>query len=417
MNWSNQSEQTSFYLQMMEKRLKKNDILRIIDEKIDFSFINQQCQKYYCNLGPTGYCPERLFRMLIVMYMDNIRSERQLSEKLSDSIRYMWFCKLDLDQEAPNHSTFSVLRTRLGDQLFKKIFENILNQMLKAKVVKPKSISVDSTSVLADVKVPSQDDKDVKVQGQQKISPQDPDARFGHTSPKKSFFGYKTQIMTDNDSGAILNVDAQPGNFDDKTLDPEFINEPVKEQELKIKEAALDKGFDSYALRHHFQKEKTKAAIPLKKFNTKLYGLDQFQMDVRKKKDICPAQKEMKYLSFDKKRKTYEFQGIGCASCPLKEQCTTGKVRRLSVHQLAPLKASAKAFNKTQLYKKISKKRSCVERVNAEAKRFHGLARAKFRRLWKFKIQCYLTATVINLKRVAHFFLKQVAQPFATAGP
>jgi transposase len=407
MNWTNQSQQASFYLQMMEKRIKNNDILHIIDEKIDFSFIDQLCQPYYSQLGPIGYSPERLFRMLIVMYLDNIRSERQLSEKLNDSIRYMWFCKIDLDNPVPDHSTFSVLRSRLGDNLFKEIFNNILSQMLDLGIIEPKSISVDSTSVLADVKMPSKKDKNVKCEGKQTISPHDPDARYGHTSPKKGFFGYKAQMMVDNDSGVILNTDVQPGSFDDKSLNPEFIKEPLKNHNLQVQEAALDRGFDSYAVRRTLKKEKIKAAIPLKGGNDHgVYTIARFQINLKNKTAVCPADQPMNYRGFDHKRHIHEFIGTACENCHLKTQCTTVKTRRLAVHQDYRIKQLARTFNQTLLFKEISKKRSCVERINAEAKRFHGLVRARFRRLWKIKIQSFLTAIAINLKRVAKFYLQ-----------
>jgi len=415
MNWSDQSQQTSFYLQMMEKRIKKNDILRIIDQEIDLSFIKERCKALYSDLGPTGYCPERLFRMLLVMYLDNIPSERKLVGALNVNIRYMWFCKIDLDSPVPDHPTFSVLRSRLGDAKFKEIFENILSQMITTGIVKPKSISVDSTSVLADVKIPEAPAKEGKPY-KQRISPNDPDARYGHPSPKKGFFGYKAQMMVDNDTGTILHADAQPGSFDDKALNEEFIKEPIKDQNLKIKEAALDRGFDSYAIRQTLQAENIKAAIPLKRINDhNVFPLDRFTVNLKNKKAVCPAQRPMRYRGYDPTTRHHEFIAIGCAHCPLRTQCTTAQARRISVHQAFRLRQSARLFNRTEAYQKIFKKRGCVERVNAEAKRYHGLIRAKFRRLWKFKIQLYLTATVINLKRVAKYCLafKQIG----IAGP
>lgn len=162
MNWENQSKQTSFYLQQMEQRIPKDDIFRIIDEKIDLSFIDELVKPRYSHLGPIGYSPQRLFRMLIVMYIENIRSERKLVEQLNVNLRYMWFTGTDLDSPVPDHSTFSVLRNRLGDELFKQIFQRILLAIIDLGVAHPKSISVDSTSVLADVKVPRDAKTDTK---------------------------------------------------------------------------------------------------------------------------------------------------------------------------------------------------------------------------------------------------------------
>lgn len=410
MHWQSQSKQISFYLQQMEKRIPKDDILRIIDEKVDFSFINELTKPYYSSLGPNGYSPERLFRMLIIMYMENIFSERRLVKELSVNIRYMWFTKTDLDSPVPEHSTFSVLRNRLGDTLFKQIFERMVLQIYELGISHPKSISVDSTSVLADVKIPTKEDKNVRREGKQAISPNEPDARFGHTSPKKSFFGYKAYVIVDNKSSTILNIDAKPGNFEDCRVEQDFIKEPFTKNGIKVKEAALDRGFDSYSIRRLFKEQSIKAAIPLKSSKQKqsfFYSQNSFEIDLKNKNVICPAKKEIKYLGFDNKRRTYEFIGTGCHNCRLKSKCTSGNFRRLSIHKDYALKQKASIFNKTKLYKRIFKKRSCVERIIAELKRFHGMFRAKFRCQWKVRIQFYLTAIVVNLKRIAKFFLEK----------
>lgn len=410
MSWENQTKQTSFYLQQMKKRIPEDNILRIIDEKIDFSFINELTKPYYSRLGPIGYSPERLFRMLIVMYMENIPSERKLVEQLNENMRYMYFTKTDMDDSIPDHSTFSVLRNRLGDELFKEIFQRIVMSIIDLGIAHPKSISVDSSSVLADVKVPHKQDKDVTLNGRQIISPNDPDARFGHTSPKKGFFGYKAQVMVDNDSACILNIDAKPGNFEDHNIEEEFIQKPIENNHLTPREAALDRGFDNYRLRRFFKRQRIKAAIPVKstKYDkSKFYKKEHFKIDLKNRKATCPANKELKYLGFNNKRLIYEFVGTTCNSCKLKTQCTAGQARRLSIHKDYMLREKAIMFNKTRRYKAIFKKRCCIERVIGEAKRFHGMFRAKFRSLWKLKIQFYLTAIAINLKRIAIFFIKQ----------
>lgn len=422
MNWETQTKQVSFYLQQMEKRIPKDDILRIIDEKVDFSFVNELAKPYYSRLGPIGYSPERLLRMLIIMYMENIPSERKLVEQLNVNLRYMWFTKTDLDSPAPDHSIFSVLRSRLGDELFKQIFERIVSNIISLKIAHPKSISIDSTSVLADVKLPTKEDKGTKTEGKQIISPNDPDARYGHTSPKKSFFGYKAQMMVDNNTSCILNIDASPGNFEDSQIEKKFIKEPIANNNLKPEEAALDRGFDSYEIRKIFKEQKIKAAIPTRLTRhdkRNLYNKDAFRIDLKNKKVICPANKRLKYLGFDNTKSTYEFIGIECSNCKLRNKCTPSKARRLTIHQDYMLRVKAMRFSKTKRFRAIFKKRTCVERVIAEAKRFHGMLRAKFRCLWKLKIQFYLTAIVVNLKRIAKFFIEKTNICPATprAGP
>ncbi len=48
--------------------------------------------------------------MLIVCYCYGIRSLRRLCEETHLNLAYRWFCRLSLEDEVPNHSTFSKKR-------------------------------------------------------------------------------------------------------------------------------------------------------------------------------------------------------------------------------------------------------------------------------------------------------------------
>ena len=63
--------------------------------------------------------------MLIVGYCFGIRSERRLCEEVHLNLAYRWFCRLGLDGEVPDHSTFSKNRHgRFRDSdLLRRLFE------------------------------------------------------------------------------------------------------------------------------------------------------------------------------------------------------------------------------------------------------------------------------------------------------
>ena len=89
------------------------------------------------------------------MYCTNcfgIRSERQLCEELEFSLVHNWFCRLGLEDQVPNHSTFSVNRHgrfRDGD-FFRKVFERIVRQCMDAGLVKGEGFAVDASVIEAD---------------------------------------------------------------------------------------------------------------------------------------------------------------------------------------------------------------------------------------------------------------------------
>ena len=65
---------------------------------------------FYSDIGRPSIDPELMIRMLIVGYCYGIRSERRLCEEVELHLAYRWFCRLDLDDRVPDHSTFSVNR-------------------------------------------------------------------------------------------------------------------------------------------------------------------------------------------------------------------------------------------------------------------------------------------------------------------
>jgi hypothetical protein len=73
-----------------------------------------------------------MIRMLIVGYCFGIRSERRLCEEVSLNLAYRWFCRLGLEDEVPDHSTFG--KNRHGrfreSDLFRQVFETVLRRRM-----------------------------------------------------------------------------------------------------------------------------------------------------------------------------------------------------------------------------------------------------------------------------------------------
>src|SRR5258705_4999807 len=74
--------------------------------------LHEQLKAFYSDLGRPSVDPELMIRMLLVGYCYGIRHERRLYQEVALHLAYRWFCKLDLDDKVPHHSTFSV--NRLG---------------------------------------------------------------------------------------------------------------------------------------------------------------------------------------------------------------------------------------------------------------------------------------------------------------
>ena len=102
---------------------------------------------YYSDVGRPSIDPELMMRMLIVGYCFGIRSERRLCEEVHLNLAYRWFCRLGLDGDVPDHSTFS--RNRHGrfreSDLLRKLFETVVARCMKEGIVGGEAFAVDAS--------------------------------------------------------------------------------------------------------------------------------------------------------------------------------------------------------------------------------------------------------------------------------
>jgi transposase len=99
---------------------------------------------------------------------------------------------------------------------------------------------------------------------------------------------------------------------------------------------------------------------------------------------------------------TFKFKKEICSQCLLKNQCTKQEGRTITIGKHHDLVMEAKEYNKTQDFNDDMKERAHIEPKNAEMKRFHGMARARYWGLTKLNVQFIITAIVVNVKRLAN---------------
>ena len=108
--------------------------------------LHQQLRPFYSDIGRPSVDPELMIRMLIVGYCYGIRSERKLCQEVELHLAYRWFCKLDLEDKVPHHSTFS--ENRLGrfrdSDLLRHIFERVVWAAMAMGLVKGEGFAVDA---------------------------------------------------------------------------------------------------------------------------------------------------------------------------------------------------------------------------------------------------------------------------------
>src|SRR5580698_7447082 len=136
----------------LERRVPDDHLLRKIDRFVDLSEVRAHLGPYYSEVGRPSIDPELMIRMLIIGYCFGIRSERRPCEEAHLNLAYRWFCRLGLDGDVPDHSTFS--KNRHGrfrkSDLLRKLFETVVARYVKEGIVGGEAFAVDASMIVAD---------------------------------------------------------------------------------------------------------------------------------------------------------------------------------------------------------------------------------------------------------------------------
>jgi transposase len=68
------------------------------------------------------------FKLQLVMFFEDIRSERLLMRHAADRLSVRWYLGYDLNEPLPDHSSLTKIRTRYGIEIFRRFFEAIVEQ-------------------------------------------------------------------------------------------------------------------------------------------------------------------------------------------------------------------------------------------------------------------------------------------------
>ena len=96
-----------FYEFSIEDHVPADHLLRRIDRFVDLSGLREELAPRYSAIGRPSIDPELMIRMLLVGYVMGVRSERRLCDEVHLNLAYRWFCRLDLTDPIPDHSSFS----------------------------------------------------------------------------------------------------------------------------------------------------------------------------------------------------------------------------------------------------------------------------------------------------------------------
>uniref|UniRef100_UPI00404AD9CD IS1182 family transposase n=1 Tax=Fulvivirga sp. TaxID=1931237 RepID=UPI00404AD9CD len=150
-----------FYQISLEGLVPTNNFYRKLSENLDLRFLYKATSEYYGSEGQESIDPVVFFKMLLVGYFNNINSDRKLVDFCSNSLDVRLFLKYDLDEILPWHSTISRTRQLYGEDVFLRLFQEVLRLCVAKGMVRGKRQAVDSAFIKANASMDSLVEKEV----------------------------------------------------------------------------------------------------------------------------------------------------------------------------------------------------------------------------------------------------------------
>jgi transposase len=145
----------------LDKRVRSDHPLRRINQALDLDFVRPEVAKFYGAKGNVSEDPVVIVKMMLLLFLDDVRSERELMRIISERLDYMWFLGYGLDDPIPNHSVLSKARKRWGQEVFVAVFSRVVAQCVKAGLVEGGKIHADSSLVEANASLNSVRELDI----------------------------------------------------------------------------------------------------------------------------------------------------------------------------------------------------------------------------------------------------------------
>jgi transposase len=429
-----------FYLFNLEEQIPADHLLRRLNPIVTRVLVDlrEKLAPFYSDIGRPSIDPELMIRMLIVGYCYGIRFERRLCEEIKLHLGYRWFCRLELDDKVPDHSTFSVNRHgRFRDSdILRQVFEAVVRACMDAGLVKGEGFAVDASVIEADAsryhgKAPDEidwsaperqtravaefltalddEDADADRKSAKVISPVDPCSAWTAKANKRVQFGYGLNYLIDIKYAVIVDVEATPARtYDEVAAIKTMIKRTEERLGLKPERLAADTAYGTGKLLHWVIGTGITPHIPVWDMSKREEGIlsrADFTFDRQRDLYICPQGKFLRTTGtvHDGRTILYRASTRDCGPCPLKPKCTPNMTFRKiprDVHEDA--RDATRALMGTPEFAKSRSERKKVEMRFAHLKTHHGFERMRLRGLSGARDEFHLAAIVQNLKTLAN---------------
>ena len=428
-----------FYSFNLEERIPAHHLLRRLNPIVTRVLVGLKAKlrPFYSEIGRPSIDPELMLRMLIVGYCYGVRFERKLCEDVELHLAYRWFCRLDLEDNVPDHSTFSVNshgRFRDSD-IFRQLFEAVVRACMDAGLIKGEGFAVDASVMEAggsryhgkapdeiDWSAPERqtravveflsgleaDDPHADRKPPKVISPTDPCSAWTAKANKRVQFGYGLNYLIDIENAVIVDVEATPARtYDEVKATKTMIERTEQRFDLKPKRLAADTAYGTDKFLGWLVGAGITPHIPVREMGSRsdcTFSRGDFTFDKQRNEYRCPNGNAPRTTGrvHDGRTILYRASKLDCGPCPLKPRCCPNMPWRKAPRAVnEEARNLTRAIMRTPEFAKSRDERKRIEMRFAHLKTHHRFERMRLRGLTGARDEFHLAAIVQNLKTVA----------------
>jgi transposase len=420
------AEQLEFFVGSLRDLIPDEHILARVDRVLDLTWLRAEVAELYCpDNGRPGIDPESAVRLMLAGMLLGIVHDRKLMREAEVNLAIRWFAGFGLADRLPDHSSLTRIRQRWGADRFRRIFEKTVATCIAAGIAKGEVVHIDATLIRADVSwealaqrwVDKVDQANASTDAERcsrktgkykKVCLSDPDATMATSGRNQRLApAYKQHTAVDDEAGVILDVAVTTGQINEgNELDAQIETVQVTTG-VTVRTVTADAGYAYAKVYARLEARDIEAVIPPKAEPIRSpVPMRRFRYDAMHDTLKCPRGKILKPGRAVKHGRFFTSRARDCRHCDLRGLCLSGGRSNKAVVVGDDYPALLRARRRREHWTArdhalYQRHRWRVEGIHGEAKTWHGLARAVRRGLANMQIQAYLTAAVINLKRIA----------------
>jgi transposase len=148
-------EVTDFDREVFSLFVPPDHLLVAVQREIDWEELRQTVEAFYCrNRGQPAIDPVRMLKLEFLRYWHNL-SDQQVVQRTKTDLAFRYFLQVGHTFRPPHSSSLSYFRGRLGEEGFRRVFDDLVGQARRAGLVKDRLRLKDASHVIANIAVPT----------------------------------------------------------------------------------------------------------------------------------------------------------------------------------------------------------------------------------------------------------------------